>query len=191
MIKVKVKVTQCSILCDLTDYTVHGILQARILEWVAFPFSRGSSQPRDWTQVSHIAGRFFTSWATKEAKAPTLWQQPALWLEPVSTSGQSQWSDAQEKRKQTAPPTGSAQLKQWWCVPDRVVSASLGPLHDWHPLVVIAKERQVKVRAATVGLGADGELAQQPANGLRVSSVLGVDNSVFKPEIKHQGGRLC
>ena len=49
------------------DYTVHGILQARVLEWVAFPFSRESSQPRDWTQVSHIAGRFFTSWATREA----------------------------------------------------------------------------------------------------------------------------
>ena len=39
-----------------------GIIQARILEWVAFPFSRGSSQPRDRTQVSHIAGRFFTVW---------------------------------------------------------------------------------------------------------------------------------
>ena len=50
------------------DYTVHGILQARILEWVAFPFSRGSFQPRDWTQVSRIAGRFFTSWATREAQ---------------------------------------------------------------------------------------------------------------------------
>ena len=50
------------------DYTVHGILQARILEWVAFPFSRGSSQPSDWTQVSRIAGRFFTSWATREAQ---------------------------------------------------------------------------------------------------------------------------
>ena len=47
---------------------VHGILQARILEWVAFPFSRGSSQPRDWTQVSHIAVGFFTSWATREAQ---------------------------------------------------------------------------------------------------------------------------
>ena len=45
---------------------VHGILQARILEWVAFPFSRGSSQPKDKTQVSRIAGRFFTSWATRE-----------------------------------------------------------------------------------------------------------------------------
>ena len=50
------------------DYTVHGILQARILEWVAFPFSRGSSQPGDWTQVSHTAGGFFTSWATGEAQ---------------------------------------------------------------------------------------------------------------------------
>ena len=49
------------------DYTVHGILQARILEWVAFPFSRGSSQPRDQIQVSHIAGEFFTSWATRQA----------------------------------------------------------------------------------------------------------------------------
>ena len=43
-----------------------GLLQARILEWVAFPFSRGSSQPRDQTQVSHIVGRFFTIWATRE-----------------------------------------------------------------------------------------------------------------------------
>ena len=51
----------CPTLCNLMDYTVHGIFQARILEWVAVPFSRGSSQPRDQTQVSHIAGRFFTS----------------------------------------------------------------------------------------------------------------------------------
>ena len=49
------------------DYTVHGILQARILEWVAFPFSRVSSQPRDQTQVSRIAGGFFTNWAKREA----------------------------------------------------------------------------------------------------------------------------
>ena len=49
------------------DYIVCGILQARILEWVAFPLSRGSSQPRDWTQFSHFVGRFFTSWTTREA----------------------------------------------------------------------------------------------------------------------------
>ena len=54
--------------CNPMDYhIVHGILQARILEWVALPFSRGSSQPRDWTWVSHIEGGFFTSWATGEA----------------------------------------------------------------------------------------------------------------------------
>ena len=51
--------------------SVHGILQARILEWVAFPFSRGSSWPKDQTQVSCIAGRFFTVWATRESLLPT------------------------------------------------------------------------------------------------------------------------
>ena len=52
-VRVKVKVAQsCLILCDPMDYTAHGILQARILEWVAFPFSRGSSQLRDRTAVS-------------------------------------------------------------------------------------------------------------------------------------------
>ena len=45
---------------------VHGILQARILEWVALPPSRGSSQPRDWTPVSCIAGQFFTDWAPRK-----------------------------------------------------------------------------------------------------------------------------
>ena len=67
--KVKVKVAQsCLTVCDPMDYTVYRILQARILEWVAFSFSSGSSQPRDWTQVHHIAGRSFTSWATREAQ---------------------------------------------------------------------------------------------------------------------------
>ena len=64
----EVKVTQsCPTLCGPMDHTVHGILQARILEWVAFPFSRESSQLRDQTLVSCIVGRFFTSWATREA----------------------------------------------------------------------------------------------------------------------------
>ena len=66
------------------DYTVHGILQARILEWVAFPFSRVSSQPRDRTQVSRIAGGFFTTWAIVVTQIVvylvvlTLYQQMAL-----------------------------------------------------------------------------------------------------------------
>ena len=50
-------------LCDPMDYIVRGILQARILEWVAFPFSKGSSQSRGRTQVSRIIGGFFTNWA--------------------------------------------------------------------------------------------------------------------------------
>ena len=57
----------CLTLCDPMDYTVYRILQSRILERVAFPFSRGFSQPRDRTQVSCIAGRFLTSWAAREA----------------------------------------------------------------------------------------------------------------------------
>ena len=59
---VKVKVSQlCPTLCNPMDYTVHGILQARMLKWVASPFSRGSSQPRNRTGVSCIAGGFFTN----------------------------------------------------------------------------------------------------------------------------------
>ena len=65
------KVAQlCLILCCPIDYTVHGILQARILEWVAFPFSRGSSQPRDQTQVSLTEVGLLNSWATREACQP-------------------------------------------------------------------------------------------------------------------------
>ena len=52
--------------CNLPASSIHGIFQARILEWVAISFSRRSSQPRDWTQVSHIVGRCFTIWATKK-----------------------------------------------------------------------------------------------------------------------------
>ena len=54
-------VPSCPTLYDPMDYTVRGVLQARTLEWVALPFSRGSSQPRDPIQFSHIAGEFFTS----------------------------------------------------------------------------------------------------------------------------------
>ena len=65
---VKMKISQsCLTLCDPVGYRIHGILQARILEWVASPSCRVSFQPRDRTQVSHIAGRFFTSWAAREA----------------------------------------------------------------------------------------------------------------------------
>ena len=69
-IEVKVKVTlSCPTLYDPMDYTVHGILQARILEWVDYPFSSGTFQPWNGTGVSCIAGRFFTNWAIREASA--------------------------------------------------------------------------------------------------------------------------
>ena len=59
-------------LCDPLDFSlpgssVHGIFQATVLEWFAISFSRGSSRPRDWTQVSRIVDRHFTTWATREA----------------------------------------------------------------------------------------------------------------------------
>ena len=66
--KVKVLVAQsCPTLWDSIgcSSSVHGTLQTRILEWVAIPFSRGSSWPRDWTEISSTAGRFFTIWVTR------------------------------------------------------------------------------------------------------------------------------
>ena len=58
----------CSVMSESAIPWVHGILQARILDWITFPFSRGSFQTRDGTQVSRIASGFFTSWATREAQ---------------------------------------------------------------------------------------------------------------------------
>ena len=65
----------CPTLCNPMDCSppgssVHGILQARTLEWVAICFSKGSSRPRDWTQVSRIAGKLFTIWATRPRSIP-------------------------------------------------------------------------------------------------------------------------
>ena len=75
---VKVKVTQlCLTLCNPIDCIVHGILQARILQWVAVTFSRESSQPRDRSQVSHIAGGFLTTWATRKSPVGLeMWSSP-------------------------------------------------------------------------------------------------------------------
>ena len=88
------------------DYTDHGILQARILEWVAFPFSRGSSQTRDRTQVSHIAGRFITSWATREAhsalnrepKAPSKGPQLTQNTHPLSPRNHGRSTHIQSRK---------------------------------------------------------------------------------------------
>ena len=82
------------------DCTVHGILQARILEWVAFLFSRGSSQPRDQTQVSRIAGGFFTSWARmevhKEFKIPAKAKKKEL-IKQVGWFGNDSYAKKHQK----------------------------------------------------------------------------------------------
>ena len=70
--------SSCPTLCNSMDCSppgnsIHGIFQTRILEWVAISICRGSSQPRDQTQVSPIAGRLFTIWATKEARLDYLY----------------------------------------------------------------------------------------------------------------------
>ena len=74
LVKVKVKLlsrvrlfaTPWTVACQaLRSLSVQGIFQARVLEWIAISFSRGSSQPRDWTRVSHTAGRRFTIWASR------------------------------------------------------------------------------------------------------------------------------
>ena len=68
----------CPTLCDPVDrnllgFSIHGILQARILEWIAISFSRGSSQPRDRTQVSHVGGRRFNLSISREEEATRGW----------------------------------------------------------------------------------------------------------------------
>ena len=79
--------TICNTLdCSLPRSYIHVISQARILEWLAIPFSRGSSRSRDQTQVSCIAGRLFTVWATREASTMLfikVWSLEHLWLESL------------------------------------------------------------------------------------------------------------
>ena len=90
------EVTQsCPILCDPMDcrlpgFSIHGIFQARILEWVAISFSRGSSQPRNKTWVSWIAGRCLTLWATRQAQGQmngSLKKKSFLFWTPTFWSG--------------------------------------------------------------------------------------------------------
>ena len=69
--------------CSLPGSSVHGIFQARVLEWVAIAFSRGSSWPRDWTRVSGIVGRRLTLWATRD------WANSTVSKANVISSGQS------------------------------------------------------------------------------------------------------
>ena len=87
-----------------------GLLQARILEWVAIPSSRGSSQPRDQTQVSCTAGEFFTVWDTREALYPLL-SEWVKWSHPVMSD--SLWPHGLFVAHQT-PPSMEFSRQEYW-----------------------------------------------------------------------------
>ena len=94
-----------SLLCHVrlfatVDYTVHGILQARILDWVAVPCSRGSSQPRNRSQVSWIAGGFFTSWATRKTQE---WCNFATKPWDDESTGHEGWLGGRRRKKGQKP----------------------------------------------------------------------------------------
>ena len=88
--------------CSLPGSSLHGILQARVLEWVAISFSRGSSRPRDRTQVSHIGGRHFNLSATREAPASSLWKNfNLLGILQVPNNKFNQRNEEIQKQKET------------------------------------------------------------------------------------------
>ena len=93
--------------CSLPSSSAHAIFQARILEWVAIPFSRGSFQPRDWTWVSCIAGRFFTVWTTRRASWRTLELAKChvlieIWLPSIAESQPPSWETARAVKRADA-----------------------------------------------------------------------------------------
>ena len=125
----KVLVTQsCLTLCDPMDCSppgssVHGVLKARILEWVASPFSRWSFQPRDQTQVSLIAGGFFTNWATGEAPlkhvnlsiSPLDWEWVGASLDSASRN-KGQANPFYSTSLENCKPSPSWPHSKWTCV---------------------------------------------------------------------------
>ena len=106
-------------LCDPVDCSppgssVHGILQARILEWIAISFSRASSQPRNWTWVSCIAGRRFILWATREARNPVWLYLNLMWhLQRPYFQVSSQVLSGYEFRQDTTHPSTAPIHIRW------------------------------------------------------------------------------
>ena len=113
--KVKVKLLSLSdslrpVDCSPPGSSVHGILQARLLEWVAISFSRGSSRPRDRTQVSHIAGRRFNLWATGEWRYTNSYTAVLLLLFNCSVVSESLWPHGLQHTRLPCPSTISRSL---------------------------------------------------------------------------------
>ena len=155
----------CPTICDAMDYSppgssVHGIFQTRILEWVAIPFSRGSSQPRDQTWVSCIAGSFFTVWAMREASSISLsfletfiiWLKSLLpglhcgiWTLSCSMQDLIPWSGI----KPRPPALGTQSLSPWTTreVPIFFLTCIYSFIYFWLCRVLVAARRIFLLRA--------------------------------------------
>ena len=113
--------------CSLPGSSVSRVFQARVLEWVAISFSRGSSRPRDWTQVSRIVGRRFTVWTTREAPTYTLpsvkldshWEFAVCLreLKPGLCNNLEMWDgEAGGREVQNGEDICTPMADSWWCM---------------------------------------------------------------------------
>ena len=95
--------------CSLSGSSVHGIFQAWVLEWVAVSFSRGSSQPRDQTRVSHVVGRCFTVWATREIHSKLEYEKliKSEWVNLELCTASSSWRKLWNKFTSKLWPSGT------------------------------------------------------------------------------------
>ena len=110
--------------CSPPGSSVHGILQARMLEWIAISFFRGSSWPRDWTRVSSIAGRFFTIWATRKAQVYRWGKWGRETEKDTAMHSKSRWTHGQPACPTPPSLCGSS---QFWlsCVSGTVSTSSV------------------------------------------------------------------
>ena len=107
--------------CSLLGSSVHGILQASVLEWIAIPFSRGSPQPRDWPGLSCIAGRFFAVWAPKEHHVlKTIKSCPP----EAPQQGRGLWGRCEQPILTRNHWKGTSKVRGWWRRKEVVAQAS-------------------------------------------------------------------
>ena len=185
------------------------ILQARIPEWVAMPSSRGSSQLRDRTQVSHIAGRFFTIWATMEApfNEITRWnseERKCLSLSPVNPNGNQPWlfigkTVAEAETPIFWPPDAKSRLigkdtdagKDWWQEENR---ATEDEMVGWHHQLNEPEFEQTPGDSEGQGSLAcsspRGRKESDMTEQLNISNVMVFRGGAFGRWLGHEGGAL-